>query len=340
MYELYVYRLVTGDYRGALALAQTFAGVAAKTADPTDALIGGRLIGTVLHVLGDQAGARRHVEPLARADFATARRPHIVRYQFDQRVVAQSIYARILWLQGLPDQALTVAESIVGDVRAKDHLISLFYALVQAACPIALYAGALRSADRSVKLLLELSVTHGFETWNIWAQCFDGVLLIKRGQSVAGSRLLRAALAGLPEAAFHIHNTPFRAELAEGLGGAGQVADGLVVIDDALARAERTEERWLFPELRRKKGELLLLGGATTAAAEAEDHFVQALDWARRQDAPSWELRSATSLARLWHQQGRTGPARELLAPIYRRFTEGFDTADLQVAKTLLSRFR
>jgi predicted ATPase len=79
-----------------------------------------------------------------------------------------------------------------------------------------------------------------------------------------------------------------------------------------------------------------LLGGAATAAAEAADHFEQALDWARRQEVPAWELRSAMSLARLWQQQGRTGPARELLAPVYGRFTEGFATADLETARTLL----
>jgi hypothetical protein len=94
------------------------------------------------------------------------------------------------------------------------------------------------------------------------------------------------------------------------------------ILDEALARAERREERWVLPELLCKKGELLLLGGAATAAAEAADHFAQALDWARRQEVPAWELRD--ELGAPLHQQGRTGPARELLAPVYGRFTEGF----------------
>jgi predicted ATPase/DNA-binding SARP family transcriptional activator len=339
LYELYVYRIITSDYRGALALAERFVEVAARTADPTDALIGGRLIGTVLHVLGDQPGAWRHVEPLARGDFAAARRSHIVRYQFDQRVVSQSFRARILWLRGFPDQAMRAGEGIVDYARAQDHLASLFYALIQAACPIALYCGDFPGAERFVEMLRELSVQQALETWNVWARCFEGVLLIVRGERVAGWPRLRAALTELPEVAFHLHHTPLLGELAEGLGGAGQVADGLSVIDDALARAERKEERWVLPELLRKKGELLMLGGATTASAEGEERFMQALGWARRQDAPSWELRSATSLARLWHRQGRTGPARELLAPIYHRFTEGFETADLRAAKALLSLF-
>ena len=98
------------------------------------------------------------------------------------------------------------------------------------------------------------------------------------------------------------------------------------------------EERWVIAELLRIKGELLLLQGAPGAAATAEDHFRQALDWARRQGALSWELRTASSLARLWRDQHRVKEARALLGPVYARFTEGFATADLEEAKSLLER--
>ena len=86
----------------------------------------------------------------------------------------------------------------------------------------------------------------------------------------------------------------------------------------------------------RIKGELFLLQGAPGAAAAADGYFRQALAWARRQGALSWELRCVTSLARLWRNQARSNEARELLAPVYDRFTEGFDTADLKAAKSLL----
>src|SRR5271169_3332424 len=101
-------------------------------------------------------------------------------------------------------------------------------------------------------------------------------------------------------------------------------------------RFEHTEDRWLIADLLRSKGELLLLQGAPGAAAAAEDQFRQALDWARRQGALSWELRAATSLTRLLRDTDRIGEARDLLAPIYERFTEGFGTADLRAAKKLL----
>ena len=115
--------------------------------------------------------------------------------------------------------------------------------------------------------------------------------------------------------------------MAEALGRAGQIADGLAAIEEAIARSERSEERWVIAELLRIKGELLLLQDAPGAAAAAEDHFRQALDWARRQGALSWELRAATSLARLLRDQGRSAEAMALLQPVYDRFTEGFDTA-------------
>ena len=111
-----------------------------------------------------------------------------------------------------------------------------------------------------------------------------------------------------------------------------------MTVDEALARSERNEGRWCFAWLLRIKGELELLKKTPDTAA-AERHFQQALDWARRQGALSWELRAAVSLARLRYNQGDNGAGRELLAPIYRRFTEGFGTADLVTAKNLLDRF-
>jgi predicted ATPase len=125
-------------------------------------------------------------------------------------------------------------------------------------------------------------------------------------------------------------------ELAACLGKAGEIALGLETIDAAIARCEARDEGWYIAELLRIRGELVLLQGAADAALAAERHFRRALDCAHRQDALSWELRAATSLAQLWHDRGRTAEARDLLGSVYGRFTEGFDTADLNTAKALL----
>jgi predicted ATPase len=124
--------------------------------------------------------------------------------------------------------------------------------------------------------------------------------------------------------------------MAEALGRAGQIADGLAAVEAAIERSKHAEEHWIFAELLRIKGELLVLQVRPGASAMAQDLFRQALDWARRQGALSWELRAATSLARLLRAQGHSADAMALLQPVYDRFTEGFETADLKTAKRLL----
>jgi predicted ATPase len=160
--------------------------------------------------------------------------------------------------------------------------------------------------------------------------------LIRCGDFDAGLQLLRSGIDELRETGFASRFTAFLAVLAEGLAGAGQLVDAIATVDEALARSERNEDRWCFAWLLRVKGKLVLLENGPYAPAAAEGHFRHAIDWARRQGALSWELRAATSLARLWRNQGRSKEARELLASVYHRFTEGFRTVDVNAAKVLL----
>lgn len=159
----------------------------------------------------------------------------------------------------------------------------------------------------------------------------------RRGDLDAGLQLLRTGLDDLRKTRFALFYIKFLGELADALGRAGQVPQGLEAIDEALARSERNDERWCMADLLRIKGELISMPGDPAAGAEAERCFAEALDWARRQGALSWELRISTSLARLWHSQGRKDQARDLLASTYGKFTEGFETADLKAAQALLN---
>ena len=121
LFALYVYRVAVGDYRDTRALAERLRAVSATLGDPIEGLIGARFVGTILHLLGDQPAARRHVESTLAADFAPTRQQHIARYQWDQRVVAQSFYARIAWLQGDVDRAMRVADDTVEYARSAGH---------------------------------------------------------------------------------------------------------------------------------------------------------------------------------------------------------------------------
>jgi predicted ATPase len=267
-------------------------------------------------------------------------RSHIIRFQFDLRLTASCTLARILWLQGFPDQAMRIAQSSVEGASITDHALSLCNTLAQAACPIALFIGDLAAAERFVAMLLDHSARHALAVRHAETDCLRGLLLIQRGDVISGSQHLRCALDELRKLGLVQRCPAFLGALAEGLARAGQGAETLVAIGEALALCERAEERWCVAELLRIKGELVLLEGGHDAAEAAEDHFTHALDWARRQGALSWELRAATSLARLWRDQNRTRAAREILAPVYDRFTEGFATTDLKAAKLLLDGLR
>jgi predicted ATPase/DNA-binding winged helix-turn-helix (wHTH) protein len=338
LWGLWSFYISGGQQCVALTLAQRFHTLAAKQSDPNDRLIGERMIGTSQHYMGDLLSARRHLERVLAHYVAPAEKSQIGRFEGgDQWAATRAYLARILWLQGFPDHAMRTAESSVADARETNHAISLGHALALAACPIALFIGDLAAAEHYVEMLLDHSTSHALARWRAIGRCYQGVLVIQRGDLSTGLRLLRAAFAE-PAAAGSAPRL-FTSLMAEALGRAGQIADGLAAIEEALARSERNEERWVVAELLRIKGELLLLQGGSRAAAAAEDHYQQGLDWARRQGALSWELRAATSLARLLYDENRSTEAMALLAAIYNRFTEGFETADLKAAKALIDGF-
>jgi predicted ATPase len=334
IWGLWSFRISTGQHHAALTLAQRFHALTATQSDPNDRLIGERMIGGSQYYLGDLPGARRHIERVLVHDATLVQRWQFVRFQVDPRADARAYLARVLWLQGLPDLAMRTAERALEDVRATKHATSLGNALAVAACPIALWSGDLAAAEHYVEMLLDHSATHVLGRWHAFGRCYQGLLVIQGGDANAGLRLLRAVFADQVAAGSAARLFAFLISAAS--RHAGQIADGLPAIEEAMVRSEVTEERWLIAELLRVKGETALWRAGSEAATEAESHFRRALDLARQQGALSWELRAATSLARLWRDQDRPNEAHELLAPVYDRFTEGFATADLREAKALI----
>ncbi|MBV8653954.1 MAG: transcriptional regulator, partial [Alphaproteobacteria bacterium] len=318
--------------RGALALAQRFAAVAST---PADRRLGDRMIGHSYHIQGDQGSARRYLErAVANHDASAESESRIIRFDIDEQ--PELFLARVLWLHGLSEQAMDLAERSVERAKADNHANSLCFALTSAVCPIALWAGKLELAEHYIDLLLETSHRYGLPLRHVVGRVYQSVLVVKRGDLQAGLPRLRAALEECRIVPAGIRALFFITELAEALGRAGQISEGLATVNDALDRTERTGEGWIIPELLRIKGELLRLDGSPGTMNAAADCVRKALQLARTQNALSWELRAAMSLATLQRAQGQSAEAVACLQPIYDRFTDGFDTADLIAATRLL----
>jgi predicted ATPase len=336
IWGLWASLLNRGEFRSALRLADRFSELAAQHSNATDISVGDRMIGYILHLMGDQTRARQHIERMLGRYEVPVIGAHIIRYVFDQRATAQCFLARILWLQGFPDQAIRLVTSIVDGAQAGDDVLSLCQVLVQAACPVAFFVGDLAAARRYVTVLLEHSERQALVFWQAYGRCFQGILSIKSGDLVDGLAVLGVALERLREIQFGVYYGVFLSEFADALGRVGRVKDGLVAIDEALTRSERNDERWYLAELLRIKGELLLRRGGPDDAREAERHFLESLDWARRQHTLAWELRTSISLGTLWRNQSRLDDARKLVRSSYVRFEEGLETADPRTAEKFL----
>jgi hypothetical protein len=256
--------------------------------------------------------------------------------QINPQVTGRSALARVLWLEGFPDQAARMAESAVAVARAGNVAFTLCFAMVWAAYPVALLSGDLAAAEAAATTLVDVSAAHGAQIYQMWGRRCQATLLVKKGDAEAGVSRLRIALDAFRERRLTLAYTTTLCDLAEALGLTGHVVEGLATIDEALVRCDQIEERWCVAELLRIKGTLLLLRGEPQDADAAEENFLLGKDLARRQQALSWELRCATSLAQLWRHRARANEARELLAEVYDRFTEGFTTADLRAAKIVI----
>jgi len=237
-------------------------------------------------------------------------------------------------LQATLNRAVRNVEASVAEAMLREHALTLCQVLIEQ-CPIELDVGDLTAAGTCIDVLIDESTRHGLTLCIAWGRCFRGALLSATGDHGTALQLLRTARDELRERGFGLRYTSMLGFLAKAEGAAGQTAEGLATIDNALTLCEQAEERWYIAELLRIKGELLIAENAANVTA-AEEHFTRSLDWARRQGALSWELRAAISLGRLLHTRGEAKDARDLLSSVYARFAEGFETADLQSAKQLL----
>ena len=219
----------------------------------------------------------------------------------------------------------------VAGARRLAHPPSLALSLGIGTFPLALDGDNLALEERATELV-SVAAEHGF-FYSAVGTILRGWAMVKTGEVTEGMSLLRSGSAAYRATGQEAWMPFFVALQAAACEMAGQIEEGLTLLEEAFQIVERTGERWLEAELQRHKGQLLVRQGQTEAAKEL---YCKALSIAREQEAKLWELRATASLAKLRRDQGRRAEAREFLAPVYGWFTEGFDTADLKDAKALL----
>jgi len=324
-----------GEYRKMRALGEQLLNLAQRLQDPDLLLEAHHALWTSLFTGGELIAARVHQEQGLRLYDPQRHRTHAALYSgHDPGVCCRYRSGGCLWLLGYPDQAVSSSQAALVLAQQLAHPLSLAVALYWAAMLHHLRREA-SLTQAHAEALMTIAADQGFSVLLALAMPLLGWARAASGHGNEGIRQIQQGLAAY-EATGDVRDRPYLlALLAEASAQSGQTAEGLEALAAALARLGKSEMQWWEAELHRLKGELLLQH-AVAQPGEAEACFQQALAVARRQQAKSLELRAAMSLARLWQHQGKRAEAYALLAEVYKWFTEGFDTADLQEAKALL----
>jgi predicted ATPase/DNA-binding winged helix-turn-helix (wHTH) protein len=332
LWGMAAHRSYAGDHRAVLALAERVRAIVGDRDDPAAMASLDRLLATALHYGGEQVAARGGLERMLSEYVAPKQRSAMAGFQLEQRSAALGALANVLWLQGYPDQAMRAICAALDEARNADHAPSLLHVLAHAAFPVMLHVGDYAAAERLLDELSGHLDKLALPLWDSLLRCLRAVLRVRRGD-MSSVPALREAIDERRACCFRLRINSYMGTLAAALGTDGRPGEGLAVIDQALSSCQAGEEPWCLAELLRIKGELL----EPADAVAAERLYLQALDVAGRQGALSWELRAATSLARLQCRRQAGDEARRLLAPIYDHFSEGFATEDLRHAKALLN---
>ena len=323
------------EHRTARDLAAELLSLAQRLHNPTTLLVAHHTMGSTLYWLGELPQARDSLEhalaleahqPQVRDAAATALVARVANYGYT---------AWTLWLLGYPEQARQCNEQALALAHALSHPFSQVVALLYAAMFHLLRREGPAAQERA-ETELALATAQGFPFWVAGGTIVRGWGLAAQGQAVEGIAQMRQGIAAWRALGASVVLSTYLATLAEVCGQVGQLGDAQHLLIEAQTLVDTTGERYWEAEVYRLQGEWLMQA-SRGKRREAEGRFHQALDIARRQQAKSLELRAAISLARLWQQQGKHLVARDLLAPVYGWFTEGFDTADLQEAAALLT---
>ena len=331
---LYRFHATQAQFQTAGALSQQLLDLAHHHDDLELVLEGHMALGSVALLRGDLVAARAHFEHSLRL-CDRLRPPRASSSGPADRVITRTLLGQTLWGLGYADQAQQHGQDALTQAQQTGDPLSLAYAHTFAA-RLAQCRRDVAATQAHAEALMTFAVTHGFGHRVELGRCLRGWALAMQGDAATGVAEIHQGGVALHEMGHKLTRPYDLALLAEAYGQAGQPETGVTVLAEAVTLVATTEERWWEAEVSRLQG-ALLLQLPLPAVDQAEACFQQALDVARRQQAKALELRAALSLARLWQRQGQPTAARQLLAPIYRWFTEGFDTVDFQEAKALLA---
>jgi predicted ATPase len=331
--RLSLYHLARGDLARAQSLAEDILRLGHRRNDAAGIVLGHLSCARCLLYRGKFRQSKSDLEAgLALLDPA-ARRSLVDQTGTHPQVYFQGYLAIVLFCLGYLDKAFARSNAAIAESRRLAHPSSLAAALFVVTLMLAA-AGNDAAQDERAEELVAVATEHGFPHWVAQGTMNRGWAKVKNDDATEGMSLLRSGLAAYRATGAKLLAPLYMGHLASACAIAGHVGEGLAHLDDALRIVERTGERWIAAELNRHKGRLLLQQGRGEAA---ENFYRKALSIAAEQEAKLWELRAAVSLARLRRVQGRGGEARDLLAPVYGWFTEGFATPDLKEAKALLA---
>jgi len=334
VYGLWVGSCLRGELGSMRAHAATFLRQVEGQPDSPEAGVAHRVCGITNWVEGDYVGACGHFEP-ALAGFNPERDGDLAfRFGHDPGVGARAYFALAAWPLGEVDRALDLIEGMKSRMAEIAHIGSIAYGNFHTVI-FELMRGEFARAAPFAAALAHLASEHDLKLWQAFGAFLQSWATWQAGEGGAGLAEMRDGLVLLRERKVAMFDGLFKSILANAEAQEGDFEGGLATLETAFATSERTGQRWFDAEAHRTAGEIAMLSPEGNLW-KAQAHFERALEIARAQQAHLWELRAATSLARLWRDQGRRTEARDLLAPVYCWFTEGFDTPDLNEARALL----
>jgi predicted ATPase len=334
LYGFWVASCAAFDGEAARELASQFMALAEKQRAIVPLMLAHRIMGRSLLETGRIMDGRAHCDQAIALYDPAAHRPLATRFGQDTRAAVLSFRSWGLWLLGFPEGALADAEYAIEDAREIGQSATLIFALSEAIVTYIL-CGHYGAASTRAAELVALADEKGAVPWVAAGMSMQGCVSALTGKAANAVQMITSGIATLRSVRTNLRRPLYLSFLGRAYADAGRFDDAWRCIGEAMAVIETTKQTWFEADINRTAGEIALVSPERDAV-KAQAFFERALEIACGQQARSWELRAAMSLARLWRDQGKPAEAHDLLAPVYGGFTEGFDTIDLKQAKALL----